>query len=185
MRGTDWTALAALILLAVLFFFFPMEHKYDKVFRFYSLTLIPSGLELPRFFDKKIYFYISDLVSYLLFGLGLYKMRSRMFDRRSLPLAFVFLCSAASIAASPLANYSLLYIRLIQFFAPFSLYLFLSTGWIDKKKLFSCFSWSLFVCAVIQSCIASVQYLTQKTVGLRFWANKCSRLLSDFPGCGG
>lgn len=49
-------------LLILLFFAIPIEHKYDKLFRFFSLTLIPSGLELPKNFESKIYFYMSDFI---------------------------------------------------------------------------------------------------------------------------
>ncbi len=155
------------ILLALLFFCIPIEHKYDKVFRFYSLTLIPSGLELPRHFDKKIYFYFSDLAILLLFGFGLYQQRMRLFEKGGIWLALIFFCAVISIACSPLANYPIPYIRLLQLLTPFALYLFLSSGLIAKEKLFKIFSWSLLGSGLFQATLASIQYLSQKTLGLR------------------
>ena len=159
--------IAATILLTLLFIGIPIEHKYDKVFRFYSLTLIPSGLDLPNHFDKKIYFYLSDLAILLLFGFGLYQRRLQLFEKGGIWLALVFLCAISSITFSPLANYPIPYIRLLQLFTPFALYLFLASGIIPKEKLFKIFSWSLFGSGLFQAALASYQYMAQQTLGLR------------------
>jgi hypothetical protein len=174
--------IAAGILLALLFFSIPIEHKYDKLFRFYSLTLIPSGLELPRHFDKKIYFYFSDLAVLLLFGFGLYRQKLRLFEKGGIWLVLVFLFAIASIACSPLANYPIPYIRLLQIFTPFALFLFLSSDLIAKEKLFKIFSWSLFSSGLLQAALASYQYLSQKTLGLRMLGEQSFGANISVPG---
>lgn len=161
-----FTAAALLILL---FFFIPIEHKYDKLFRFYSLTLIPSGLELPSHFDKKIYFYLSDVAVFLLLGFGLYRLKLQFFTTKALFLTLILISATISILLSPLANYSIPYTRLLQLFTPFALFLFLSSGLIPKAKLFPIFSWSLLASGILQAAIAATQYLTQKSLGLRFF----------------
>ncbi len=170
----------AAALLVLLFFFIPIEHKYDKVFRFYSLTLIPAGLDLPHHYDKKIYFYLSDLAAIVLFAMGL--RRFRLLKLQTFFLGAIFFLALLSIALSPLANYPIPYTRLLQLFTPFALFLFLGSGLIPKEKLFPIFSWSLFASGMVQSVIASCQYMAQKTLGFRFFGEQpfCANISS--PG---
>lgn len=173
-------AYPAAALLVLLFFFIPIEHKYDKVFRFYSLTLIPAGLGLPHHYEKKIYFYLSDLAMIVLFTIGLH--RFRLVKLQSLLLGAIFFLAAFSIALSPLATYPIPYTRLFQLFTPFTLFLFLASGLIPKEKLFPIFSWSLLATGIVQAGIASCQYMTQKMVGLRFFGEQPFCATISCPG---
>lgn len=178
----NYALYAAAALLALLFFFIPIEHKYDKLFRFYSLTLVPANLDLPHHYDKKIYFYLSDLAGLFLFGLGLQRLGLRFFQPAGRFLAAIFFFAVLSIAFSPFANYPIPYTRLFQLLTPFALFLFLASGLIPKDKLFSLFSWSLLASGILQSTIASGQYFTQKTLGLRFFGEQPLGPIISCPG---
>ncbi len=110
-----WRRLS-LCMLCLLAFAIPIEHKYDKLFRFFSLKLIPPNVVLPDFFDKKIYFYPSDLIALGLLFIALFALRvpiRRFFlSRGAVFLWLVFLFAFISILFSPLAHYAIPYIRL-------------------------------------------------------------------------
>lgn len=144
-----------------------MEHKYDKLLRFYSLTLLPEGLALPKHFDKKIYFYLSDLAALFLFGFALVRCKMKLVTKASLCLGAILCFSLLSITLSPLSNYPIPYIRLLQLFTPIALFLFLASDIFDRQKLFRLFSWSFFASGIAQSCLASCQYFSQHWLGLR------------------
>lgn len=156
-----------LSLLFLIFFIIPIEHKYDKLFRFYSLTLIPSGLGFPKNFDPKIYFYISDIIGLVLFVIGIWNIRKRYQERGSLFLALLFLGAVFSIMASPLCNYPVIYTRLLQFFTPFALFFFLANSPYPKERLFKLCTWTLFGTGLMQGLIAIFQYFKQHMLGLR------------------
>jgi hypothetical protein len=153
-------------LLCLLFFAIPIEHKYDKLFRFYSLTLLPEGLVLPHFFDKKIFFYLSDLAVWGLFGWMIAQKRS-LFKRETLLLSLFLFLGLQSIFCSSLFNYPIIYIHFFQFLTPFLLFLFLANGPIEKEPLFKATSWSLFAASCLQSVFALCQYFSQSSLGLR------------------
>lgn len=154
-------------LFSLLFFFIPMEHKYDKLFRFYSLTLIPHNLSLPAYFDKKIYFYLSDLLALFLFGWVLTYLRKNSLTKESLFLIGFLFCAFTSVCFSPFANYPIGYWRLLHLFTPIALFCTLSSRWISQRVLFPVFSWSLFSSGLVQAVIALTQYFSQKPLGLR------------------
>src|SRR3990167_11549201 len=100
-------AVAAAILILIAFAI-PIEHKYDKLFRFFSKELIPQGLNIAGY-DKKIYFYASDLLALTLVPIGLVWMRipwRRFFGERGAPFLWVILlCGLVSIITSPFSHY--------------------------------------------------------------------------------
>lgn len=157
-------ALLVLIALAV-----PFEHKYDKLFRFFSLTLIPQSLEISKSYDKKIYFYVSDLIALTLLFVGLlwFKIPWKHFFRN--PLWIVFICATFSIAVSPFAHYAVAYIRLLQLLTPIILFSFLSTAFTDEErpKIIRLILSTLVAAALFQTSVAIAQYLTQAPLGLR------------------
>ncbi len=161
----------ALILLTLAI---PFEHKYDKLFRHFSNTLIPIGIDLPSFFDKKIYFYASDLIA-LAFGIAaLAAFRvplRRFFASRSAPyLWIVFLLAILSIALSPLAHYPIPYVRLLQLLTPILLFCYLANftdNPMERPKITNSILTALVAAALIQSIIAIVQYDHQSALGLR------------------
>ncbi len=169
----------SLFLLCVIAFAIPFEHKYDKLFRFFSLKLIPGNLVLPSFFDKKIYFYPSDVIALLLLFIALFAFRiplRRFFiPRGAVFLWTVFLCALISIALSPFASYPIPYIRLLQLATPFILFCFLANGRVeDKSKLSFLLLQCLIGTALIQSGLAIAQYAIQGPLGLRLFSEPSS-----------
>jgi O-antigen ligase len=169
--GSDLTAKKArkseillLCLFALLFFAIPIEHKYDKLFRFYSLTLVPDGLTLPLHFDKKIYFYPSDLIALILLGWGPCKLR-----RGTIFLLLIFALAAVSTMLSPLAHYPLAYIRFWQLLTPFVLFSTLANCTLSKERLFRVISWAFVAAGSLQAVLATWQYMAQHSLGLRLF----------------
>lgn len=160
-------------ILALLAFAIPIEHKYDKPFRFFSLTLIPEGLQLPSSFDPKIYFYASDIAAFILFSIALIGLRvplRRLFlENGSLFLWVLCGCAFLSILFSPCANYPLLYMRLLHFFTPVFLFCFLTQVFSQeqKQKITSLMLSALIAAAFFQSLIAITQYFQEGSLGLR------------------
>ncbi len=169
--------LAASLLIA-LAFIIPIEHKYDKLFRFFSLSLIPDGLVVPKYYDKKIYFYISDLIALLLLGLALFWLKvpwKKFFlEKGSLFLWIILGCSIGSIAASPFAHYPLPYVRLLQLLTPILLVSFIRSAFSEeeRKKLTEWILISLVAAALIQAGIAIAQYFHQESLGLRLFGEQ-------------
>ena len=121
-------------LLALLIFLIPIEHKYDKLFRFFSLTLIPEGLEVSPQYEKKLYFYISDLIALLLLSIGLFWVKiplRRLFGNL---LWVVFFFALVSITTSPFMHYPVAYSRLLQLLTPVILVSFISNGCTEEEK---------------------------------------------------
>lgn len=157
---------ALLILLA---FVIPIEHKYDKLFRFYSLSLIPEGLIVSKSYERKIYFYISDLIALSLLFIGLFWFRIPFCKLFGNPLWIVFLIAFASIAASPFFNYPIAYIHLLQLFTPIALFSFISTAFSNEERplITRYILITLLAAGLFQSAIAIAQYFHQAPLGLR------------------
>lgn len=165
MKKFLWAAL----LLAVLVFVVPMEHKYDKPFRIFSKTLIPQGLVISKHYDKKIYFYISDLIAMGLFFAGLFWFRIPLRRFLGHPLWIVFLCALVSIIASPFAHYPIAYARLLQLFTAVALFSFLAHAFTEaeRPKITRLIFLVLVTAALFQTAVAIVQYFHQAPLGLR------------------
>jgi len=167
-----WRRLSIFFLCTVAFAI-PIEHKYDKLFRLFSLKLIPPNVVLPSFFEKKIYFYPSDILALGLLCIAVFALRipvRRFFIfRGAIFLWIVFLLSLISIVLSPLAQYPIPYIRLLQLATPFLLFCFLSNACADeeKSKLSSLIIGCVALAALVQSGIAIAQYAMQGPLGLR------------------
>lgn len=190
----------SLSMLCLLAFAIPFEHKYDKLFRFFSLKIIPPDIVLPAFFDKKIYFYPSDIIAFALLFIALFALRvpmRRFFcSRGAVFLWIVFLFMFISLILSPFSHYATLYIRLLQVATPFFLFCFLANGYAGEDRikismlLFGC----IVLAAVIQSGIAIAQYAIQGPLGLRllgeqnhfgaFCVSSGRKWLFDFQGTG-
>lgn len=146
----------------------PIEHKYDKPFRFFSKTLIPDGLELPLWYDRKIFFYPSDLFSILLILIALFALRKPigelLLQKGTYFLWLMIGCIAFSIYCSPLSNYPIPYIRLWQFGTALFLYALFSS--INRNQVEIIFK-GLIGMATFQSMVAIAQYFKQSPLGLR------------------
>ncbi len=163
-----------LSLLFLLLFALPIERKYDKAFRFFSLTLIPDGISLPSYFDKMIYYYPSDLIVPFLIVLSLYafrrSLREVLLGSQMTPLWIVLFLSGVSIATSPLAYYPVLYIRLLQLFTPIALFALFAHAIPNHRRVqvVRLAMATLLLAGTMQSTIAITQYFHQKQLGLKF-----------------
>jgi len=103
-------------LFLLLAFIIPIEHKYDKFLRYFSLKIIPKGLILPPGFDQKIYVYASDIIALLLFVLILVVIKTRLFvfQKGALFLWGLVFSAFISLTLSPYAFYLTPYTRLLQ-----------------------------------------------------------------------
>ena len=177
----SWAVLCALFLLALLFFSIPIEHKYDKLFRLYSHTLLPDGLTLPRpLFDRKIFFYASDLMILALFGWMCIKRCSLL--RGTFFLIGFLLCGLLSIVCSPLSHYPVVYLHFLQFLTPVLLFVFLVNGPIRKELLFKYLSRALIATSCLQSIFACAQYVLQHPLGLRLFSEQPFQAAIAVPG---
>lgn len=163
---------AAFWLSALIAFGFPLEYKYDKPLRRFSRSLIPDGVVLPAGFEKKIFFYASDIAAILLFLAILFVFKiswKRIFLRKeNLFLWILFSSAVFSILISPLSQYPVIYTRLLQLLTPIFIYLFITLTPFSSQnvRLFL----SLFVMtALVQSLFAVIQYFTQEPLGLRIF----------------
>lgn len=159
--------LIAAILLGLLVFVIPIEHKYDKSFRHFSLTLAPEGLEISKGYDKKIYFYVSDVIGLVFLFWGMAQIPLRRFFSSSLWIVFLF--ATCSIIASPFIHYPVAYTRLLQLLTSVVLFSFLAHGFTDeeKPKIMNLILIALVMAGLFQTGIAIAQYFKQSPLGLR------------------
>lgn len=153
-------------LFALIAFAIPIEHKYDKLFRFFSLTLIPQGLEISPHYDPKLYFYLSDIAALFIL---IFSMKNKNFFKN--PLWLLFFCAIISIALSPFKAYPICYTRLLQLISPIILYSFLANGLSadDRSKLTKIIFTSIIVASFFQAAVAFLQFYYQSPLGLRIF----------------
>ena len=175
----------ATALLMLLAFLIPIEHKYDKLFRYFSLTLIPKGLEISKGFDKKIYFYVSDFLSMSLLFIGIFWFKIPLRRFFAHPLWIVFVCALASIIVSPFIHYPLAYIRLLQLMTPLLLFSFLANAFRsdEKEKVTAAVLGAIVLAGLFQTVVATLQYFKQGPLGLRILGESSS--MSTVPIAGG
>lgn len=179
---SKWEKVCFLILCLVLFAI-PIEHKYDKLFRFFSKTLIPEGLVLPKSFDKKLYFYLSDIILFTLFFTAFFKKKRVSWKRLGqnpdiLYLSAFFFLSILSIAFSPLSLYPVAYSRLVQLCTPLLLYFLLSRGFrhIDRTFFLKTVFYALVISSGLQALFGIFQYFHQAPLGLRILGESANAL---------
>ncbi|EKE08459.1 MAG: hypothetical protein ACD_17C00157G0001 [uncultured bacterium] len=147
----------------------PIEHKYDKLFRFYSLSLIPEGLAISSSYEKKFYFYLSDLLALLLLLSGIFWIKiplRRFFGNFLWPF---FGCAFLSIVHSPFLKYPVAYSKLLQLLTPVLLFSFITNAFQpeEKRKLTRLLLIGLFAAGLLQAALGIVQYFHQAPLGLR------------------
>jgi O-antigen ligase len=165
------TWVAPLLLLAAIAI--PIEHKYDKHFRFFSLKLIPEGLQLPAWFDVKIYQYPSDIILLLVAGLllvsGTVSARRLVTGGNAWLLFFIALCAVISVAASSLWNYPIPYLRIHPLVTGFLCYA--CTRALPSDEVTRITRWILTAwigMGCFQAAVGITQFFTQAPVGLHF-----------------
>lgn len=168
--------IVATALLVLIAFAIPIEHKYDKLFRFFSLTLIPPGLEVSAQYEKKLYFYLSDLAVLVLTFIAIrwYRISARQFFGH--PLWMVFVCALCSIVVSPFHAYPVAYTRLWQLFTPFALFSFLAYAFSDEERplVTRAVFWAILATALFQCLIGIGQYFHEGPLGLRLLGESSS-----------
>src|SRR3990167_1225965 len=166
----QWTKKCFHLLVFLLVFAIPIEHKYDKFLRYFSKSLLPPHLSLPMGFDKKIYFYPSDILAPLLCLSLLFAFRTplqRLLFTKGTPyLWLLFFLATISIVLSPLAAYPVIYTRLFQLLTPILLFACFSHAPAPEKTARYAF-YALVMAATCQSLLAIAQYFTQAPLGLR------------------
>lgn len=160
--------LVSLILVGIITFLIPFEHKYDKIFRFYSLTLIPDGLKVTEGYDKLIYFYVSDLISLTLGIFALFWFRIPLKKWFGNPLWIIWLCAILSIITSPFSQYPIPYFRLLQLLTPITLFSFI-THFEEPQKATRVILSCIVAAGLIEAFIGIAQYFHQAPLGLRFF----------------
>lgn len=171
----------SIFLLSLIAFGFPIENKYDKPLHRFSLSLIPDGIILPAGFEKKIYFYLTDIAALTLFLFLIFAFKiplRRLFSEKgTLCLWIVFFGAFVSICFSSLWNYPVIYSRLFQLLTPIFLYSFLIQISFSEKTI-SFLVLLLIGAACMQSIFAVIQYFTQEPLGLRIFNES-----RDVPAC--
>lgn len=174
-------------LLFLCFFIIPIEHKYDKPLRHFSLRIIPEGLTLPSGFDQKIYFYPSDIIAFVLFLslLFVYRipLRKVVLEKSSACLFLIFSCALISIWNSSYFQYFTIYTRLVQLLTPIFLFAFLTQISLTQKQV-RMLLYCIIAAALLQSAIAIAQYFTQEYLGLRL-LSETRDAPATFPVVGG
>lgn len=157
------------VLLVALAFLIPIEHKYDKLFRFYSLTLIPEGVFVSPQYEKKLYFFISDLISLTLLGIGLFWIKIPKADFFKNGLWALFICALCSIAASPFLSYPIAYSRLLQLATPMILFSFVKNAFSfeERERFTNAILIAIVAAGLFQTGVAILQYFHQQPLGLR------------------
>ncbi len=161
--------LVAVGILVLFVFLIPIEHKYDKWFRFFSIKLIPEGLSVTGQYEKKIYFYLSDFLALALTWIGLVSFRIPLKKWFASPLWIVWICAFLSILVSPFSHYPIPYFRLLQLFTPIALFSFIAHAFSEeeKEKALRAVLIAVVFAGVIQAVIGTVQYFHQGPLGLR------------------
>ena len=160
-------------LIALIAFAIPIEHKYDKPFRFFSKSLIPEGLNLPFWFDKKIHFYPSDIIVILILGISIFALRlevRKWFLEKCAPFLFLIAAIAIlSIANSSLYNYPIPYFRVWQLLTAFTLFAIIASQSNEERDKTFKLVMLAFVCmGTIQALFGIIQYFNQAPIGLHW-----------------
>lgn len=168
----NWTHDFAHFLLSLVVFGFPLENKYDKPLRRFSLTLVPEGITLPEGFEKKIYFFPSDIAAILLFMLLIFAFKTPLkrllFQNGTVFLWIIFFSALLSACFSPLSHYPVIYTRLLQLLTPIFLYAFIVETIKEERRITFLLS-LLIATALIQSLFGIIQYFTQEPLGLKIF----------------
>lgn len=155
------------VLLCLLTLWIPFDHRYDKWARHASLLWIPERLTIPPWFEKRLYFYSSDLLVLALFAMLLFAFRLsiwKILRSHYAPwmIAFILIC-LASIIASPLYSYPIIYTRLLQLVTPVLLFIAVSHKGAEwSLHILGCF----LVGGLFQAGLGLYQYFAQAPLGL-------------------
>jgi len=166
------------LLLSALFLGFPFEHFRCRILRPFSQSLYekfqataPYCVEIPKFIEKNIHFYLSDIlilsVAVLLFFSKKLRFRDFLTDKHSRFLTFLFFLALLSILHSDCCRYYYLYFSLFNLAMAFLAFHITSQFFKGQEALIHRLLWALLIIAALECFIGMGQFLTQKSLGLR------------------
>ncbi|MBS0652643.1 MAG: O-antigen ligase family protein [Verrucomicrobia bacterium] len=177
-------------LLLLMMAYFPFQKRFSNALKAISYSFVPSNVDLPSFFSKKMDFYFTDLIILLSVGLCLYRrrhaIRSFLFSGPAKFLMVFFVTAVLSVVCSITADYAIQYYRLMQFF----LFLLLFCALADTLKttqseqLVKRILWVFWFTALAECGIGIAQYFLQSPLGLKFFG-EVNMVIFQFPMKGG
>ncbi|MBS0605263.1 MAG: O-antigen ligase family protein [Verrucomicrobia bacterium] len=158
----------------LLFLVLPVQKKNHRFFEDLSRQLIPSDLNLPEFFSKRIDYYLTDfLLIAIICVFALYRkttLKNLLWDGPVKYLSLFFIIALASILHSVSAGYVLQYYRLAQLLLAFLFFSAIasSTQIFSKPALLKKIFWAVLFGALFESGVGILQYFTQSPIGLGY-----------------
>jgi hypothetical protein len=177
-------------LLFFLLFYVTFQKRFAGILKKISYSLVPTDLDLPSFFGKKMEFYTTDFIILVLFGWCLYCHRQAigrfLWSGPTKYLILFFGAAMLSIVCSMSAGYAIQYYRLAQLGLSFLLFSTLAdllktsqNEQLAKRCL------QVFIFAVLLQCsIGIAQYFLQQPLGLKGLGEHNIRSF-NFPMAGG
>jgi len=153
--------------------FLPFQKRIHKIFRPLSEYFLENYPNLPKVFEKKIAFYLTDFLILGLAALFLYRKRDslRTYLSTGITKYLLFFLGACllSLALSSYASFGLHYVRLFQL--SLGILFFCLTVQIfsheNKKQLIMLACYVVVIVSLLECGIGIAQYCLQKPLGLR------------------
>lgn len=168
----------ATLLLFLLFLLSPFQKRFHGAVESWSRALTLPDFPLPDFFSRKIHLFTSDLLIVGLALILLYHLRVSFreffWDGPSKYLTLLFFVLLVSTGTSISKNYSLQYLRLVEFSFIFLFFNAISClrEKIDLTKFIYSLAWLLFFTALFECAISISQYFFQGSLGLKILGEK-------------
>ena len=163
-------------LLFLILVLFPLEHKYDKVFR---STF--RALNFSHAFVENFYFYVTDFLASCFIILGLIRSgwKQIFWNRNTKFICALIIISLLSILFCDIPFFSMQWVRWVYFCI--ALFFFSSVQSVEWKaevwipRIF----WAILFVALFECFIALFQYLTQHALGLRIFSEPKLKIGSE------
>ncbi|MGE3534742.1 MAG: O-antigen ligase family protein [Parachlamydiales bacterium] len=165
-RSIEW-----MLLLMILYF--PFQKRFANALKAISYSFVPSNVDLPSFFSKKMDFYLTDLIIASVIGLCLYQGRKRigafLLSGSAKFLLLFFVAAVLSVACSITADYAIQYYRLAQLFLFVLLFCAVSDLFrtLQTDQLINRIFWVFLFVGLLQCVIGIAQYFMQGSLGLK------------------
>jgi O-antigen ligase len=159
--------------LFLIVFFIPMQARWHRPLRPWTTYLINIDISFPLYFEKMVFYCLSDiliLVLLILLMLGKKSFRDKECDCRRNQYFFLFFVSALiSLLLSHHSHFGLQYFRLLQLLSCGMMIVIVSYGFqkTSSKATLILTSFAMVLSSIFQSFIAITQYFSQKPLGLK------------------
>lgn len=164
---------ALLLLFALLVLYVPCHYRYHKLLHHFSKKLLAFPGAFPMFFEKMVYYSISDVLI-ILFAFLCFVFRKVSFSKLvstsySKALLLFFALALISLSMSKHHFFGLQYYRLLQLFICSLVFYLLAEVDLQAstRSLVKIFATCTFFISLLQSVVAIRQYFSQKAVGLK------------------